>query len=235
MGAKRGFVLPPDAPFVASWILRPSRALALVFALSMATGSGQAEESVSFDIPSQPLAKALYAFSAATGIEVLVDARQVAGHRAPDLKGSLPPHEALSILLAGSNLAARELGQETVMLAAMSPAPAAALEDQRYFADVQRAVEHALCADERTLPGRYRLALKLWIGPSGEVTRAKRLDTTGDRARDEAVDAAISRISVGKSPPPLLAQPIALIVWPSYTGAITGCSAGVLPRRAANR
>ncbi|WP_322516787.1 STN domain-containing protein [Rhodopseudomonas palustris] len=227
--------MPPDAPVVASWIVRPRRALALVFALSLATGSGQAEESVSFDIPSQPLAKALHAFSAATGIEVLVDARPAAGHRAPDLKGSLPPHEALSILLAGSNLVARDFGRDTVILAAMSPAPTSLMEDQRYFADVQRAVEHALCADERTLPGRYRLALKLWVGPSGEVTRAKRLDTTGDRARDDALDAAISRISVGTSPPPLLAQPIAVIVSPSYTGTITGCPAGVLPRRAANR
>jgi hypothetical protein len=202
----------------------------------MSIGSGQAEESVSFDIPSQPLAKALYAFSAATGIEVLVDARQAAGHRAPDLKGSLPAHQALATLLAGSNLVAREFGKGTVMLAAMSPAAAPGLDDQRYFADVQRAVVHALCADPRTSPGRYRLALKLWVGPSGEVTRAKRLDTTGDRVRDDALDTVIPRISVGKSPPPLLAQPIALVVSPSYTGTTTGCPAGTpLPRRAANR
>lgn len=227
--------MPPDASVVASWIVRPRRTLALVFVLSMAIAASQAEERVDFDIPSQPLAKALYAFSAATGIEVLVDARQAAGHRVPDLKGSLPPHEALSILLAGSNLAARELGRGTVILSAMSPAPASVLEDLRYFADVQRAVETALCADQRTLPGRYRLAIKLWVGPSGEVTRAKLLDTTGDRARDEAFDAVISRINVGKSPPPLLALPIALIVSPSDTGATTSCPTGFSqPRRAAH-
>jgi hypothetical protein len=202
----------------------------------LAIGTATAQESLSFDIPSQPLAKALYAFSAATGIEVMVDARQAAGRRAPEVKGSLLPREALSALLAGSNLVAQEFGPGTVTLAAMSPAAAPMHENQRYFADVQRAVENALCADARTSPGRYRLALKLWVGPSGEVTRAKRLDTTGDRTLDNALDARTPRISIGKSPPSHFAQPIALIVSPSDTGTITGCSADMLaPHRAANR
>lgn len=228
--------MSPDALVAAPRSVRPGRALVLGFVLFSVIGTAAAQEPLSFDIPSQPLAKALYAFSAATGIEVMVDARLAAGHRAPEVKGSLPSREALSVLLAGSNLVAREFGPGTVTLAAMSPAAAPTLENQRYFADVQRAVENALCADARTLPGRYRLALKLWVGPSGEVTWAKRLDTTGDRTLDDALDAMIPKISVGKSPPSHFAQPIALIVAPSDTGTITGCSANMLaPRRAANR
>ncbi|HEY8334804.1 MAG TPA: secretin and TonB N-terminal domain-containing protein [Tardiphaga sp.] len=201
-----------------------------------AIGTAAAQESLSFDIPSQPLARALYAFSATTGIEVMVDARQAAGRRSPEVKGSFPPREALSVLLSGSDLVAREFVPGTVTLAATSPAAAPTLESQRYFADVQRAVQNALCADARTSPGHYRLALKLWVGPSGEVTRAKRLDSTGDRTLDDALDAMIPRISVGKALPSHFAQPIALIVSPSDTGTITGCSAGMLaPRRAANR
>jgi hypothetical protein len=228
--------LPPDAPVAAPRSVRPSRALVLGFVLFSVIGTAAAQEPLSFDIPSQPLAKALYAFSATTGIEVMVDARQAAGRHAPEVKGSLPPREALSVLLSGSNLVAREFGPGTVTLTAMSPAAAPMLENQRYFADVQRAVENALCADARTSPGHYRFALKLWVGPSGEVTRAKRLDTTGDRTLDDALDAMIPRISIGKSPPSHFAQPIALIVSPNDTGTITGCSADMLaPRRAANR
>lgn len=204
----------------------------LASVLFSAISAASAQQAVSFDIPSQPLAKALYAFSAATGVEVMVDARQAAGRQAPEVKGAMPPREALAILLAGSELVAREVVPGTVTLAAISPTNASTIDNQRYFADVQRAVERSLCADVRTSPGGYRLAFKLWVGPSGQVTRAKRLDTTGDRGRDEILDDMLPKLDVGQ-PPPRLAQPIALVVSPSANGVALSCAKNAAAPRGA--
>ncbi|WP_454632619.1 STN domain-containing protein [Bradyrhizobium cenepequi] len=207
----------------------------LALGLIFATDRISAQDSLRFDIRPQPLAKALYAFSQTTGIEVMVDARQVAGRQAPEVSGSMPPLMALSMLLAGSNLAAHEFAPGTVAIGEILKAVEPSVEDLHYYADVQRAIEHALCSDPRTLPGHYRLALRLWVGQSGEVTRSKRLDTTGDDARDGALDAMIARIRIEKPPPPHFPQPIALIVSPVATAAATDCSGGApAPRRAAN-
>lgn len=229
-------MLSPDAPIAAPPGVRLGRALTVAFALFSSIGMGSSQDAIRFDIPSQPLAKALHAFSATTGVEVMVDARQAAGRHAPEVRGSMPPHEALAMLLAGSTLVAHAFGPSTVTLATISPAAAPTIDDQRYFADVQHAIEQALCADIRTSPGHYRLALKLWVGPSGHVTRAKRLDSTGDRSRDDVLDDMLPRISVGKPPPPHFVQPIALVVSPRAAGSTPSCLAGMpAPRHAASR
>jgi hypothetical protein len=58
---------------------------------SRAAGQGSAADPaapLAFDILPQPLPKALAAFSAATGIEVLVDARNAEGRQSPGVQGS---------------------------------------------------------------------------------------------------------------------------------------------------
>jgi hypothetical protein len=174
---------------------------------------------IEFDIPAQPLSKALFAFSAATGIEIVVDARNAAGHRSVDLKGVMSPVDALAILLAGSSLLAQEFGPNTITLksvdAESTQRPIEGRGDQQlYFADIQRAVVDALCRDSRTLPGGYRLALKLWIGQSGQVLRSKRLDSTGDDNLDGVLDAAVRTVQIGRAPPIDLPQPIVLLILP---------------------
>jgi hypothetical protein len=191
---------------------------------------------VDFDIPAQPLSKALYTFSAATGIEVLVDARQAAGRRSADIKGLMTPRDALAMLLMGSELVTQEFGPNTVTLktkaTALSGMPPDV--DTSYFADIQRAVQQALCSDARTAPGRYRLALKLWIGQSGTVLRSKRLDTTGDDNLDGVLDVATQAIRIGRPPPRDLPQPVTLVVSPRQ--GTTNCPSGASDlRRASSR
>lgn len=228
--------MSPDAPVVAPRGVRPGRALIIALAAFSAIGTGSAQDAVNFNILSQPLAKALHDFSVTSGIEVMVDARQVSGRTAPEVKGAMSPREALDRLLAGSALAAHAFGPGTVTLAAIAPAATSAVDDQRYFADIQHALEQALCGDPRTAPGPYRLALKLWFGASGDVTRAQRLDSTGERSRDELLDDMLPRISVGKPPPQGFVQPIALIVSPRAQGSASSCMAGApTPRHAAGR
>lgn len=233
--------MTPDAPIAAQTrSVRLCRALA--FGLAFAAHAAFAQDGrTSFDIPTQPLAKALYAFSAATGIEILLDARHAAGRHSSGVKGLMAPREALKILLAGSDLVAREFGPGTVTLSVpiASAARASGIQpgsDPPYFADIQRAVQQVLCSDARTSPGRYRLALKLWIGGSGEVLRSKRLDTTGDDNLDAVLDAAIQRMRIGRPPPSDLQQPIALVISPRHANNSASCppSAPDL-RRASNR
>jgi hypothetical protein len=173
---------------------------------------------IAFDIPAQPLPKALFAFSAATGIEIVVDARDAAGRRSVDLKGVMSTRDALGLLLAGSNLLAQQFGPGTVTLKAVDIEAAQRGTERRdeeaYYADIQHAMADALCRDSRTLPGGYRLALKFWIGQSGQVLRAKRLDSTGDDNLDRALDAAVQTVQIGRAPPIDLRQPIVLLISP---------------------
>lgn len=235
--------MTPDAPVAAQpRSVRWCRALTLALGLALSVNTTFAQnERTSFDIPAQPLAKALYAFSAATGIEILVDARHAAGRQSPSVKGLMAPHEALERLLVESDLVAREFGPGTVTLS-LPVASAARVSgvapggDPPYFADIQRAVQQALCRDARTSPGRYRLALKLWIGGSGEVLRSKRLDTTGDNNLDAILDAAMQKMRIGRPPPSDLPQPVALVISPLRTHGSSDCLSGTPDlRRASNR
>ncbi len=205
-------------------------------------GAVRADQPIGFDIAAQPLPKALYAFSAVTGIEVLVDAREAAGRVSAGVKGVLAPRDALEILLVGSSLVAQEFGPDTVTVRAGAPRPLApALAQSQgsqspYFADIQRAVQLALCSDVRTAPGSYRAALRLWVGRFGTILQSKRLDTTGDDAVDAAIDTALRGVSIGRPPPGDLVQPIALVISPRHAGDPAACPGGIAAsRRASSR
>ena len=188
-------------------------------ARGQAVGLEAAQAPVEFDIPAQPLSRALFAFSAATGIEIVVDARDAAGHRSVDIRGVMSPVDALGILLAGSNMLPQQFGPNTITLKSTDAGSAqrpteSRSDDQPYYADIQRALVGALCRDSRTLPGGYRLALKLWIGQSGQVLRSRRLDSTGDDILDGALDAAVRTVQIGRAPPINLQQPVVLLILP---------------------
>jgi hypothetical protein len=177
-----------------------------------------ARSMVTFDIAPQALSKALYAYSATTGIEIVVDSRKVAGLATAGVAGVLMPSDALEILLLGTHLVPEPIAPETVALktdAGGTIPPrfqGIADADLPYFADVQQAIVAALCRDQQAVPGQYRVALKLWIGRSGAVLQAKRLGSTGKLAMDAAIDATMKGVSISAPPPPDLPQPIAIVV-----------------------
>jgi iron complex outermembrane receptor protein len=78
----------------------------LAAALSLGLGGARAAETWP-DIPAQDLASALAQLSRADGIELLFDPALAAGRRAPAVSGSLAPDQALSRLLARSDLTFR--------------------------------------------------------------------------------------------------------------------------------
>jgi hypothetical protein len=65
----------------------------------------QAERTVAFDIPSQPLAQALTAFGRQSGVQVAFDPTAAAGKTSAAVSGSMTPGQALRQLLGGSGLA----------------------------------------------------------------------------------------------------------------------------------
>jgi hypothetical protein len=193
---------------------------------------------LAFDILPQPLPKALAAFSAASGIEVLVDARNAEGRQSLGVRGLMTPRQALLTLLSGTSLAVEELAPETVTLKrSRQPAGprAPAVADPPYFAVVQRAVLRALCRVAETAPGGYRLALRLQIDPTGVVSRWKLLDSTGNADRDRAFAVALSGLDIGEPPPPDLPQPVALVILPQASRDPVDCPAAApAARRASN-
>ena len=67
-------------------------------------------------------------------------------------------------------------------------------------------------SEKITVGGRYKVTLKLWIGPSGAVERLQAVDASGDPRSDQAVVEVVSRVVVRPPPPEGLPQPVVLVV-----------------------
>ncbi|MFK4258320.1 TonB-dependent receptor [Agrobacterium tumefaciens] len=73
-------------------------------------------QSVSFNIPSQPLSSAINAFIRASGWEVGFASQAVAGKQSSSVKGSMTPAQALQVMLTGTGVGARISGPSTAAL-----------------------------------------------------------------------------------------------------------------------
>lgn len=191
-----------------------------------------------FDLPAQPLSAALETYSAATGVVVLYNGALAVGRTSADVKGLLSPEDALRLLLKDTGLAAQYTAQDAVVVmpAERDPATAwrpldiaqAALSqsnssERRYYGLVQAHVRDVLCGSALTRPGGYRLALQLWIGPSGTVTHSHPLSSTGDSKRDAAVLSGLEQASIIEPPPPHMAQPFTMVALPAASGGVVHC------------
>lgn len=198
------------------------------------------DTAAAFDIPPQSLPRALDVFSAITGIEVLVDARNVEGHQSLRVRGFMTARQALKILLTESRLFADEFTPGTVTLMRIperrdARASRIASAHQAYFAAIQRAILRALCHAPETAPGDYRLALRLRIGRDGLVSQWKLLNTTGDASHDRAFEAVLAALDIGAAPPADLPQPVAVVILPRMSQDLANCPImTVKTRRASN-
>jgi hypothetical protein len=191
-----------------------------------------------FDIPSQPLASALDAYSTTTGIVAVYNGNLAAGRLSNAVRGHLAPEIALLSLLKDSGLVAEyttsdafvvvPASEESAVVKTPSAIALAALSQQdsierHYSALVQERITNALCAQQETKPGTYRAAISFWIGPAGGMTRVKLLSSTGDQQRDAAIAEITSRLSVGEAPPAHMAQPFTMVVLPRSSGGTIDC------------
>ena len=186
-----------------------------------------ARERVRFDIGPQSLSTAVRAFSDVTGQALLVDERLLVGRVSPGARGEFTAEDALRRLLAGTGLRERYTSDKAFTLmpsgesgAGLSTASSPAATDDAastvaagYGAALQSAIESALCESALTRPGDYRLALQVWVAPSGELHRVRLLGSSGKAECDRAVETTLGRMRVD-APPPGLAQPLTLLLLP---------------------
>lgn len=186
-------------------------------------GTEETHAPTRFDIDAQPLAGALRGFSEATGIAVLFDDALVAQRGTQGIHDTTEPRDALRILLTGTGLEARFSSVNAFTVTAIdtpdaargvpSPDDARPELDERMAAEVQRAIERALCAHRATRPGRYRLAMQLWTDEQGAVSRVFPLGPSDDPWRDGDVVAALR----GKRLPGVTSRfsPVTVLIRPS--------------------
>ncbi len=188
---------------------------------------------LAFDIPREPIGDALYAYSTATGIEVMTDAALISGRTSAAIKGEYAPGFALHLLLARSGLVARYVDAGAFTLSELPAAPSVQPPAEfgagdlyaPYSAALQTAVVHVLCRYDETRPGYYRALAQLWIGPAGNVGQAALLNTTGDGKRDSALVKLLRQVNIGEPPPPGMPQPATILVVPLAPEQTGDCAA----------
>lgn len=196
---------------------------------TVATSDGKAEPSglMTFDLPVQPLVSALETYGAISGWQVVYDGALARGRQSAAVKGTFAPDVALRMLLTGTGLVPRYMAADGIVL---MPDPAALRARQsltvntaplavvtQYYGRIQLGLRQSFCADGRTRSGGYRIAVGLWIGASGAITRSALLDSTGDPSFDATLDHVIRTISIGAPPPAGFAQPVVLVITPDMT------------------
>jgi hypothetical protein len=183
----------------------------------------QTKTPIPFAIPAQPLAAALDAYSAASGMELFYDGELALGRRSGAVDGLMAPDAALRDLLAGSGLVARVTGPDSVTIVRASPTRVADVVHQSYFAAIQTRVSQALCGRAATRPGDADLLIRLWISSSGTVQRALLLDAPDDVARENAIAASLNGLSIGVRAPEGIPQPVTMAILARTQGEPTGC------------
>lgn len=178
-----------------------------------------------FDIPTQSLDNALYAFDAATGVEIIVDGHLTAGLKSKTVEGLLTPAQALQILLSGTGIHAKRIGTDAITLSLNEAplAPANSLLYRGYSAFVQSSIVRALCQYKDTRPGEYRIAVQLRLNSAGVISDVNLLSSTGNPRRDVRLHEILSGLSVGALPPPTLPQPIIMVILPRSAQASGDC------------
>jgi hypothetical protein len=171
----------------------------------------------------------LRAYGETTGQAVLVDDTLTAGRESPGVQGQFDKVEALHRLLAGTGLIASYSTDQafTLKLAlhvesdqpidtggSLQSSAGGGLDvvTQSYAGNIQRSVESALCRLDQTRPGNYRLALQVWVAPSGKIEQTRVLSDE-DQARADAVTKALSHVELDP-PPPGMPQPLTLLLLP---------------------
>jgi len=111
-----------------------------VVSLAVALGTVSALAGDNFDIPAQPLPKALAQFGAQSGFEIIADSMLTASKTSPGVSGNVDPDAALSRMLRGTGLTYRRDDGSYVILAAPSPRRLAEGAPARAAASVETVV-----------------------------------------------------------------------------------------------
>jgi hypothetical protein len=182
-------------------------------------------DSFDFDIPAQPLDRALVAYGEVTGLQVFYDGSLAIGRRSSNVHGRMSAVRGLEVLLRGTGFVPQQTAYpDTVTIAAVpapppeTPASAAGVLTP-YFARIQLRIAESLCAVDTQAPGESHILLRIWIDGRGIVSRA---EVTGATHR-QAIARRLTGLSVGIVPPRSLPQPVTAVIFPPRPGEATGC------------
>jgi hypothetical protein len=203
----------------------PYRALIFGLGLMLPTygALAQTKPTIQFAISSQPLANALEAYGNVTGVELFYDGELAGGRRSSAVEGMFSPDEALKELLLGTGLIARMTAPNSVTIGRIARSRVASTSDQSYFAIVQTRIAQTLCADAETRPGEIDLLLQIWIAASGAVERVHVLEPANENRREGVFTKALRGLTIGRSPPVGMRQPITMAILARAKGEPTGC------------
>ena len=185
-----------------------------------------------FDIPAQALDQALNALRSAARVDIFYETALTAGRRSREVKGNFTPGSALQTLLGGTGLLVNRTDVDAFAILPGRAEPdraqaPASHPDGRFVSALQNGVLDLLCRNSQTRPGRYKVALELWIAPTGVIQHSALMASTGDVALDTALLQALRGGSINATPPAKVAQPFILAVaprTPSETGDCGGSS-----------
>lgn len=211
----------------------------LIGSLPCLAQSSRSEARIDFDIPAQPLARALVAYGTATGLEIFYNAALADRQSSFEVAGSLTPTVALQTLLRGTGYVARITGPGAFTIV---PAPReAALVDpaldaaarrlyEPYFATVQAHISDALCRSAGSAVERTEILFQFWLEPSGVIARAEVVGDNGNPADDQTFAAIMRGVAVG-APPAGMPQPVNMVIFPPSRTS-KGCRPAAGQRRA---
>ena len=191
-----------------------------------------------FNIPSQPLASALQAYSTATGVQLLYESGAASGRYSIGVEGEMTRDAALRILLSETDLTIHYTRVNSVTLApAVSDPdnPPAALFNkadlileplrvrrptdrndasqlQAYNGIIKADIQQALRKDAKTRSGSYSAGIKLWIDGPRTVQKTELFRSSGDQERDDAISRLLDGLQISQAPPVNTPQPVTIII-----------------------
>lgn len=134
-----------------------------LLATSIAAQAGQLDEAASFDIPAQSIENALLEFSRQTGLQIVFTASALPHLDAPQISGTMPLKQALDLLLRGTELGYKLVGERTLTVIGARMLPASDMQQIHLEEGIGRAdhptggAEHGMLAQSKS-PKRIRLA-----------------------------------------------------------------------------
>lgn len=107
---------------LATMLMSTALGMGMLPALPMPQAEAQASQTHSFTIPSQPLGRALRSLADQSGLQIAYETAVAVGNTAPAVNGTMSTEQALTRLLAGSNLRHSFTGANTATIVGRSSA-----------------------------------------------------------------------------------------------------------------
>jgi hypothetical protein len=213
--------VPPKAP--RSFLALCLGALLSVGAAAAPSDGAVPAGAIAFDIPAEPLDRALDAFGAASGLQIFYENSLTTGRHSTAVKGVFEPSAALRLLLWGTGLTGRVIAANTISVARPRDPAEGRVERAylSYYGVLQAGVTRALCGSAETRPGTYHIALQYWLDPAGRIERLKLIGSSGSTGRDAAVLRLLQGLAL--PPPGDMPQPVTMAIEPTSPAEAAGC------------